>query len=145
MVGHGYFCQIVFHNLHVFLKISNYLPPNGPHHCHRELPTALWVNSLCLPEVRYPACVLMEGLGFQTMGNNQPAFSQVVRAGPCHAAEKSQGSFNLKKKIHLFVFGCAGSLSCQGFFLVVMSGGYGLVPTRGLLFAVASLPVECGL
>ena len=116
MVGHGYFCQIVFHNLHVFLKISNYLPPNGPHHCHRELPTALWVNSLCLPEVRYPACVLMEGLGFQTMGNNRPAFSQVVRAGHCHAAEKSQGSFNLKKKFIYLFLAVLGLCHAKAFF-----------------------------
>ena len=51
----------------------------------------------------------------------------------------------IKKKNHLFDFGCAGSLSRQGFCLVVMSGSYGLAPTRGLLFAVAFLPVERGL
>ena len=49
------------------------------------------------------------------------------------------------KKIHLFIFGSAGSLSGHGFFLVVVSGGYCLVPTCGLLFVVASLPVERGL
>ena len=83
MAGHGYFCQIVFHNLHAFLKISKYLPPNGSHHSGRELSAALWVNSLCLPEACCPVCVLMERLDFQIMGNNQPAFSRVVRAGPC--------------------------------------------------------------
>ena len=102
MAGHGYFCHIVFHNLHAFLKISKYLPPNGPRHGRRELSVVLWVNGLCLPEVQGPACVLMESLDFQTTGNNQPAFSRWSGLGPACAAEKSQGNFNFLKNSFIY-------------------------------------------
>ena len=41
-----------------------------------------------------------------------------------------------------FIFGCAGSLGCTGFSLVVVSQGCSLVAVCGLLFLVASLVAE---
>ena len=46
--------------------------------------------------------------------------------------------------IHLFIFGCAGSLLYEGFSLVVASG-FSLVAVRELLLAVTFLVAEHGL
>ena len=47
------------------------------------------------------------------------------------------------KLIYLpFIFGCAGSLGCMDFSLVVVSQGYSLVAVRGLLIVVASVAAE---
>ena len=54
--------------------------------------------------------------------------------------------FFLKKIfIYLFICGCAGSYSYEGFSLVVVSGSYSLAAMLRLLIALASLSPEHGL
>ena len=47
--------------------------------------------------------------------------------------------------LFIFVFGCAGSVLLHGLFLLVASQGYSLFVGCGLLTAVTSPVVECGL
>ena len=49
------------------------------------------------------------------------------------------------KHFYLFTSGCAGSLFCTGFALVVASRGYSLVAKLGLLVVEASFAAEHGL